>query len=166
MKKRHLAWGLAAAGLFLALTDMPEMLHAEEPLKIGIIYYFNDRTGEGIRRGAEMAAEEINSMGGILGKPVQLVFSDDKFKPEFGAYEYTKLVHEDKVAAVIGTTSSEITLAVMEQMAQYKVPFLSTSSASPKVTEKVEQTYAKYRYFFRIHNSSDEIAEILDLFQK
>lgn len=116
-------------------------------------------TGQGIRQAAEMAAEEININGGILGKPVELLFSDTQLKPDIGAYGYVKFAKEDKVDAVIGCASSEVALAIMEHIARYKVPFLSTGTAGDKLTEQVAGNYDTYRYFFRICHSSGELAD-------
>ena len=71
-----------------------------------------------------MAAEDINGAGGIGGKPLELVIANDEYKPDIGANAYKKLALSDKVVAVIGTASSGVSLAIVDQMARYKVPML------------------------------------------
>lgn len=151
--------------MLLCLTGLmiSTVTGAEEYLKIGILAPMETPVGKGIYQGAEMASEEINAIGGILGKPIQLVFADDKFKGEIGAFEYMKLVQEEKVVAVIGTASTEVALAVMEQMAKYKTPFLSTGAAGPKIVDQIEQYYDRYKYAFRLCFGSDELANITSL---
>ncbi len=137
----------------------PTEARARDMIKIGVLGPWESSPGKGIRLAAEMAAEEINSQGGILGKQTELLFSDTELKSDLGKYGYAKLVEQDKAVAVIGTASSEVALAVMEQMAHYKVPFLPTGAASPEITDKVAQAYDKYRHLFRIFMSSDEMAD-------
>jgi len=140
--------------LSVMLAVIPVNAQSENVMKIGVIGPLESSAGAGIKWAADMAAREINENGGILGKQVELVFGNTDYKPELGAYEYSKMVKDDKVAAVIGTASSGVALKVMEQMARYKVPFLATGALSPKVTEQVEMNYEKYKYLFRICEGS------------
>jgi len=160
MKQNKMIWlWLCFMAFCLVCCSVPGRLNAEDVIKIGVIGPLETPTGKGIQWSAEMAAEEINSQGGILGKQVKLILGDTKYKPEIGAYEYKKLAGEDKVIAVIGTASSNVALPIMEQMARYKVPFLPTGAASPEITDKVKQNYDKYKYLFRVCHSSVEIAD-------
>lgn len=59
---------------------------------------------------------------------------------------------------MIGSASSSVSLAVMEQMRRYKVPFLPTGAASPEITDKVSADYDKYKYLFRVCHSSLEMS--------
>lgn len=147
------------AGLFLALAILPGTLQAEETVKIGILAPFDFPTGKGIRWAAEMAAEEINSQGGMMGKQIELRFADTKSSKDIGTYGYVKLASQDKVAAVIGPGSSEISVAAAEQMAVYKVPFLVVGASTSETTDRVQQNYDKYKYLFKVFHSSDELAD-------
>jgi branched-chain amino acid transport system substrate-binding protein len=151
---------LMAMGLILSLGTFLPGAQAAETLKVGLLGPFKTPPGEGIRAGAEMAVEKINGQGGILGKKVEVILSEDQYKPEVGAGGYKKLAIQDKVAAVLGTASSGVALAVMDQMARYKVPFLPTGAAAPSMTEMVEKEYEKYKSMFRVCHSSNETGEI------
>jgi branched-chain amino acid transport system substrate-binding protein len=146
--------------LGLCMAGLSFKSDAAETIKVGLLGPLKTPGGEGIRAATEMALEEINKRGGILGRKVEPLFSDDQFKPETGAGGYKKFAIQDKVVAVLGTASSGVALAVMDQMARYKVPFLPTGAASPSITEKVEKEYSKYRYLFRVCHSSLEMAGI------
>ncbi len=143
------------AGLIMI---MPISLMAQDVIKIGVLAPLDLPVGKGIQNGAEMAAEEINASGGILGKKVELLIADTKLKPVIGAYEYTRLATQEKVAAVLGTYISEVALAVIEQVPKHKVPFLS-GSATPELTEKVKQNYDSLKYVFRTYFNSYEMAD-------
>lgn len=142
--------------LFLLL---PMIAMAEEIIKIGVLAYPENPKGMAIRQAVGMAAEEINSNGGIPGKKIALVFADTKLKPAIAAYEYTRLADQEKVSAVIGAMSSEEVLAIAEQVPKYKVLFLPTGSASPEVTDKIRQNYDSLKYIFRIFHDSHELAD-------
>ena len=152
--------GLLSVTLFLLLVALTVKGQAEDVIKVGVIGPFKSPPGAGIENGANMAADEINRAGGILGKKIELILSDDMYNPETGATGYKKLALQDKAAVVIGTASSGVALAVLDQMARYKVPFFATGGATPALTAKVEQDYTKYKYFFRICHSSLEMADI------
>jgi branched-chain amino acid transport system substrate-binding protein len=137
---------------------MPMISNAEEIIKIGVLASMETAIGKGIRNGIEMAAEEINASGGIMGKKIELVIADTQKKTLIAAYEYTRLVSQEKVTAVLGTAASEESLAVLEQIPKHKVPFLS-GSASPDLTEKVRQNYDSLKYVFRVYFNSYELAD-------
>ncbi|MFQ6033414.1 MAG: ABC transporter substrate-binding protein, partial [Candidatus Bipolaricaulia bacterium] len=67
------ALGLTAG---MAALGTPRLLHAEEPIKIGVLGPEGIFVGEGIKDGATLAAEEINGNGGVLGRELELLFAD------------------------------------------------------------------------------------------
>lgn len=143
------------SALFILL---PMISMAEEIIKVGVLAPLDTGIGKGLRNAAEMAAEEINAAGGIMGKKVVLVIADTKMKPVIGAYEYTRLASQEKVAAVLGTAASEVAVAVLEQVPKYKVPFLG-GTATPEITEKIRQNYDSLKYAFKIFHNGYELAD-------
>jgi len=132
-----------------------------EDIKIGVIAPFNTPAGEGLLNAAKMAAEEINAAGGIDGKQIELVLANDEYKPEVGANAYKRLALSDKAVAVVGTASSGVAMAIVDQMARYKVPFLTTGAASNQLSERVSSDYDKTKYFFRVMHSSEDMGVAL-----
>lgn len=131
---------------------------AQNTIKIGVIAPFNTPPGEGLLSAAKMAAEDINAAGGIGGKKIELVIANDEYKSDIGANAYKRLVLSDKVAAVLGTASSGVSMAIVDQVVRYKVPMISTGAASLQLSERVEKDYGKHKYWFRVMHSSDDIA--------
>jgi len=158
MKIKCFVWVSILAGLFLTLAILPETAKTEDIIKIGVLAPLDLPAGKGIKNGAAMAAEEINASGGILGKRVELVIADTKLKPIIGAYEYSRLASQEKVAAVLGTFSSEVALAVVEHVPKYKVPFLA-GTATPKIAEKVKENYDSLKYVFKFYLNSYEMSD-------
>ncbi|HXI11238.1 MAG TPA: ABC transporter substrate-binding protein [Thermoanaerobaculia bacterium] len=100
---------------------------------------FGNETLEGIR----MAADEINSRGGVLGKKLRLVVEDDQGKPEEAASVVTKMITSDRVLGMIGENKSACSLAAAPICQAARVPMVSPSSTNPEVTKKGD-------YIFRV----------------
>lgn len=94
----------------------------------------------------QMAAEEINSKGGIDGKRVEIITEDSKCNGKDGSTAAQKLMGVDKVKAIIGGFCSSESLAAVPLAEQYKVVLLSPGSSSPDLT-------GKSKYFFRNYPS-------------
>lgn len=157
MHHRRHHW-LAAALLALAGLAPPLAASAQETVKIGVIAPYNTPPGEGLLNAARMAQEDINAAGGVGGKKLELIFANDEYKADVGAEAYKKLVLSDKVVAVIGTASSGVSLAILDQMARYKVPMISTGAATLQLSDKVAQDHDRYKYWFRVMHTTDNIA--------
>lgn len=91
--------------------------------------------GVSTREGEELAVEEWNAKGGVLGKKIKLIFEDDKGDPAEAATVYTKLIDQDKVVAIVGTVMSKCSLAGAPICQAKGVPMISPTSTNPKVTE-------------------------------
>ena len=91
--------------------------------------------GQSNHKGVEMAVDEANAAGGILGKKVRLLLEDDQGKPEEAMIAVTKLINKDRVVAVIGEVASSNSLAAGPVCQQNRIPMVSGSSTNPKVTE-------------------------------
>jgi len=107
-------------------------------IKIGNI---NPVTGEAAsfgastKNGAAMAADEWNAAGGVLGKKIKLVYADDKGDPAEGAAVFTKMIQQDKVAAILGGITSRVALAGAPIAQAAKVPMLTPTATNEKVTQ-------------------------------
>lgn len=97
--------------------------------------------------GAKLAVKEINAKGGLLGKQVELVVGDNKSEPSEAANITTKLITQDKVVAVMGSTTSSTTIAASNVAMSNKVPLLSAAATNPKVT--VDDSGKVKDYVFR-----------------
>jgi branched-chain amino acid transport system substrate-binding protein len=99
--------------------------------------------GQATVQGEQLAAEEINNSGGVLGKKIRLVIEDDQGKAEEAASVATKLITHDNVLAILGENSSNQSLAAAPIAQAAKVPMISPSSTNPSVTKKGD-------YIFRV----------------
>lgn len=103
--------------------------------------------GQSTHEGLQLALQQINDAGGILGKKVRVITEDDRSDANEAVTAVQKLVNSDGVLAVIGEVASKRSLAGAGVCQQYKCPMLSPSSTNPDVT--VENGVVK-PYIFRI----------------
>jgi branched-chain amino acid transport system substrate-binding protein len=85
---------------------------------------------------AQMAVEEVNAQGGLLGRPVQVVYADTRGQPAEGRAAAERLVQENKIVAAFGEFHSPVALAEMEVFHRYGIPFMACDVWSDEVTAK------------------------------
>lgn len=90
--------------------------------------------GELVRQGIELALEEINGAGGILGKKASVIYGDDKSNPNEATIVASKFGANKNMIAYIGHFNSSCTLTATNCTIKYKLPLLSYGSTSPKLT--------------------------------
>jgi len=143
---RHLATWLVWPFLILAAQGVSAQ--AGEPLKIGVIGPFTGPSsdfGTPMRHGIELAVEEINAVGGYLGRPLQLVIKDDEGTPEVGRQRSEELVKEG-VVATIGFCNTGVAMRSLEVFHQARLPLIVPCSTGTPLTS----TYpAPESYIFR-----------------
>jgi branched-chain amino acid transport system substrate-binding protein len=106
-----------------------------------LVGFYGSLTGDGAsfgqssREGAELAVDELNAAGGVLGRQVRLLVEDDQSRPEEASNAVTKLITQDKVVAVIGEVASRRTLAAAPIAQRYQIPMITPASTNEKVTE-------------------------------
>jgi branched-chain amino acid transport system substrate-binding protein len=128
--------------LAVTLTASPAI--AKEPVKLGFVYIMSGpfaTYGQFAKQGAEMAIDEINDAGGILGRPVEGVFEDSTGKPDVALRAIRKLVFQEKVDCLIGLDSSGVAKSVVPALVQMKTPLIITHAATPDVTGEVCNKY-------------------------
>jgi branched-chain amino acid transport system substrate-binding protein len=91
--------------------------------------------GQSIRRGCQLAAEDLNAQGGILGKPVKLSLADDKGDPAEGVKAINRFIHRDRVAGIVGPGLSRVALAGAPMAQAAGVPLVTPASTHLRVTE-------------------------------
>lgn len=95
-------------------------------------------------RAANLAVEEINAAGGILGKQVELVYRDSKSNADASKVNVTEMIDKDGVQMVFGGSSSGVAVAVGGICQQKGVPFFGTLTYSTATTGT-----KAHRYTFR-----------------
>ena len=118
----RLVWLAALVGL----TGIPQARSAE-PIKVGAVLPFSggvELYGGQARLGLDLAVKEINAAGGMLGRPVEVIYRDDKTDPAAASEATRHLIEQDGVLAVVGPITSR-NLNAMAQIAEAaKTPLL------------------------------------------
>lgn len=111
------------------LAGFAAVASAQEPIRIGIVTPLSgtySALGQQVRWGIELAAQEINAAGGIMGRKVELLFEDEEANPSVATPKAEKLFQVSKVDFLTGTVNSASTLAV-GQVAERNNRLIATS---------------------------------------
>ena len=133
---------LSIAGVFflaaLLIAGMSFSSEAAAPVIIGSISPLtgtNAVQGLDMKRGEQMALEEINAAGGICGRPLKIIWEDTESSAKGGMDAVHKLVEINKVPLIIGAYSSGISLPTGQWTNSKKVIQIAEASTSPKLRE-------------------------------
>jgi branched-chain amino acid transport system substrate-binding protein len=109
-----------------------------ESIRIGVYAALTGTTatfGQSTQKGVDLAVDQANAGGGVLGKQISVRYEDDQGRPEEAQTVVTKLINQDRVVAVIGENASSRTLAAGPVAQSAKIPMITPSSTNPRVTE-------------------------------
>ena len=151
----------AVAMLFVVYASASGRRHHQDP---GCWPHLRRRPAKASSMPPRWPAEEINEAGGIMGKKIELITANTEYKPQVGATAYKKFALQDKCDVVFGTCSSGVAETVMDQMARYKVPFISTGAASDALAEKYAADKDKFKYWFRVMHQSSDLTDAIHQF--
>src|SRR5690606_1717621 len=147
-----------AASLALASAAFSGHALAADPIKIGLVTALSGQSalaGEAITRGLQIAIDEVNASGGLLGgRRLELVRRDDEASPAKGVVAARELIHQEKVAVRFGGLDTPVSLAIVPLVNQAKVPFMGPWAAGTPITKNG----AKPNYVFRV-SAVDEIVD-------
>ena len=124
---------------------------ARGEIVIGAAGHWEMDTDRAMLRGIEMAAAEINAAGGVMGRPVKIVPVNDEWSLEKGRRVAEQLADRADVVAVIGHTTSAISIPTSVIYQYAGVLMLSPEATSPKLTSQ------GYRLVFRTIPSDTSI---------
>ena len=161
MKKIKILIALSAIVFAFAGCNSCNQNKTEEkdPIKIGAILALSGESGmwgKNTQNGAEIAVEEINAAGGILGRKVEIVYEDSKGVPNDAVAGVNKLISTNKVQCIIGDVTSSDILAIAPICEKNKVILLNFG-VSADITKAGD-------YIFRNWNSSASDAKFTSAF--
>ena len=135
----------------LIIMGAPSGVCADDTIKIGEIQTYSKLTNFTFpyRNGWQLALEEINNAGGVMGKQLEIISRDDAGKPGTAVTVAEELIRKDKVALLMGTFFSNVGLAVTDFAKRNKVLFVAAEPLSDALV------WAKgNRYTFRLRPST------------
>jgi branched-chain amino acid transport system substrate-binding protein len=148
----------------LALLWGSPAAQAQDAYKIGAVFSI---TGPGSSLGiperdtALMLEANINAKGGIKGPdgklhPLKIVIYDDASDETKAVLAVKKLIDEDKVTAIVGTTLSGTSLAILDTVQKAEVPLVSCAAAI-----KIVEPVAERKWVFKTPQSDFLIVSVL-----
>ena len=122
------------AGALSVSATMPAA--AQQTIKIGELNSYKSQPAflEPYKKGWEMAVEEINAAGGVLGRKLEIVSRDDGANPGDAVRVADELATGDGLNILCGTFLSNVGLAVTEFAGKKKVFFLAAEPLTDKIT--------------------------------
>lgn len=109
VSRRTVLKGMGAAAAGLAFPGIIRTASASDPIRVGVISPLTGAWtvyGRAHMAGFELAVEEINAAGGILGRPVEIVVGDSQTEPRIVVEQANRLVRQERVDFLAGTFSS------------------------------------------------------------
>jgi branched-chain amino acid transport system substrate-binding protein len=145
---------LFALSLVLPLTSLSPV-QAGEPIKIGLAAAVSGgsaASGEAIKRGIQIAMDEINAKGGLLGgRKLELVIRDDEGDPAKGVKNARELVEREKVVAVFGGLHTTVALAEVPVWHELFTPHMGAWAAGTEITQNGKSP----NFVFRVSANDD-----------
>ncbi len=129
----------------------PTTVVKKEPIKVGVLTTLTGSSasvGQDIVKGATVGAELLNELGGIDGRPIELVVRDDKAKPDEGVAQLRELKSQG-VTFVLGTAISSVAIALGPAAEKEGVIVISTGVGTDVITHE-----GFNKHMFRISESN------------
>jgi branched-chain amino acid transport system substrate-binding protein len=92
--------------------------------------------GQAVLKGYQLWRDDVNRNGGLLGRPVKLVYLNDNSDPKVAQRDYTKLITQDHVNLTVGPFSTLLTVPAGQVAHKYKYAFVEGSGGGPLVFQQ------------------------------
>jgi branched-chain amino acid transport system substrate-binding protein len=148
---------VALCAACVAATALALPARAADKIKIGVISTFSGPSGfngTSTRDAMNLAVEHLG--GKIGGLPVELLFEDDQQKPDQGVSIANKYLRQDKVDVILGSTFSNVTIAMYVPIVKAETVIISTIAGPSQIAGK-----GCSPYFFSTSWQGDNFAEAM-----
>lgn len=99
--------------------------------------------GAEVRRGIDLALDEVSAAGGVDGNQITLIYKDDSTNPDMGQKAVEELLAEG-VNLLIGAVSSPVTLRIAPICEKEQVVLLSPSASAPQISQMGDYIFRNY----------------------
>jgi len=159
MKKQLFKAVLLSIFLALFIAGSIVLAAAAEPIKVGridcftgFLEYFAKESQRGFELGIQYATGGTNK---INGRPIEIIKEDSQLNPQIARQKALKLIDQDKVHFLVGSTSSADTLAMQPLAGKDKVPLIVAGATATSITGA---NWNKYTFRVNRNNLQDAIA--------
>jgi branched-chain amino acid transport system substrate-binding protein len=136
---------------------LPMGTMAADTIKLGVVTPMSTgdfRSGKINVQTVELAVEQINAQGGVLGKKLEVVTADDEGKPVAGVIALKRMIAKEKISAVVGLWHSSVAVAQEKVATQMQVPMMLHYSWTDDLTAGHSD------YVYRVGPFNAEIAQL------
>lgn len=147
MNRRMYLVVLTLLALVLAVGCASSKAGDSNTIRVGVNYELtgnNATYGTNLNDGLQMAIEEINQQGGVLGKKIESVILDNKSDATESANVSTRLATRENVIALLGPATSGATKAAIPAAMDNKIPLISASATADDVTLNADGSVKEY----------------------
>jgi branched-chain amino acid transport system substrate-binding protein len=140
---------------FLALFSLWNVCYAADPIVIGQSAAL---TGPASMLGTEMARgmnayfNQVNEHGGVKGHPIKLITLDDGYEPDRTTKNTEKLIHDEKVVALVGFVGTPTSIAALNAAKGSNIPFIGAYTGADTLRD------GKFEHVFNIRASYNDEA--------
>jgi ABC-type branched-subunit amino acid transport system substrate-binding protein len=146
--------GLGVAAALAAGLTTAGMAHAD--IKVGFIGSLASDAGRSALRGAQIAIDELNEAGGVLGgQKIELIEADTAEDVTEGIKAYEYLAETAEVDFIISGSIDDVTLGWLPRMVEYQIPTLDTWTSYIGIIDMLVEDYDSYKPYF-MNVASDE----------
>ena len=150
--------------IYIFLNENSESV---DPIKIGILGDIDLMVGQSAFRGALLAAEQINSEGGLLGRKIEIIGADSdssNYDVAVATSALNKLITLDKVDYIIASDGGIFLTPYQNIVSSHKKILFAVRSVLDSLTQNVLDNYDEYKYFFRVFypNTTSSIDGLVD----
>ncbi|MEJ2242257.1 MAG: ABC transporter substrate-binding protein, partial [Candidatus Bathyarchaeota archaeon] len=141
---------VAAVGGVAVYVSLGNEDQSSKPIKIGFLGDLDGVAGKPSWQAVQLAVEEINVEGGILGRQVELIGGDHDGGADaiILTNALTKLITNDNVDFIVGGVSGQTETVVQNIIAQHKIICISGATIADAVTQRVLDDYDRFKYYF------------------
>ena len=150
----------AFLSLLSVLGIIVSTMAKSETIAIGLDADFSGSAKQGafaLKQGAEVAIEEINASGGVLGRRLRLVTTDHKANPRRGVHNFASSVRNEHVVAMLTGVHSPVAIAQLEPAHALRVPLISPWAAATQFVSNGQNP----NYAFRVSIRDEHAAGFL-----
>lgn len=144
MKTNKIIRSIELGGALLLLACFLGVSFGAEPIKVGVVDALSGWAaayGVNLSKGREVARDDYNAAGGILGRRIQFIVRDHMGRSDVARRVAEELVLKEKVDFLLGCSVTPCGMAVSEVAKQYKVLFVDSNIKSPEATEQFGHRY-------------------------
>jgi branched-chain amino acid transport system substrate-binding protein len=151
-------WTVFAAMLVLPAVLWSQASAGVDSIKVGVTVSLSGEyaaLGSEQLEGMQMWAHDLNARGALLGRPVEIVYYDDKSDANTSAALYERLITEDKVDLLLGPYSSGLTLAASSVAEKHHFPMVATGASSIEIWSR------GYKNIFQVDALADTYLDLV-----